>query len=51
MALAISAQQPYSEVLTWTDRDIDTAWELIEQAQKKGGDGRKPGAGGPQYSG
>lgn len=52
MVLAINTAQPYSEVLTWNDRDVATAWHLIEQAQKKTrGDGRGPGAGGPQYSG
>jgi hypothetical protein len=56
MALAISSQQPFSEVLRWDDdRLIDTAWDLIHEAQKAESRGkhskRGPGAGGPQYSG
>jgi hypothetical protein len=55
MALAISTRQPFSEVKTWTDREVDTAWKLVHDAQKEAerDTPRKsePGAGGPQYSG
>lgn len=56
MALALSTGQPYSEVQCWGDREIDTAWDLLEEAKKRNSKTesrghRDPGAGGPQYSG
>jgi hypothetical protein len=55
IALAISARQPLSEVMTWDDRTRATAWELLhdtEKAAKRGSrNSTTPGPGGPQYSG
>lgn len=54
MALAISSQQSFVEIRDlWSDRDRDTAWDLILESQRKTEPRRQrgPGAGGPQYSG
>lgn len=54
MALAISSQQSYVEIRDyWSDRERDTAWDLILEAHRKTEPRRQrgPGAGGPQYSG
>lgn len=40
MALAISTGQPYREVCRWSDEEIATAWDLIDQAQRKRGKSR-----------
>jgi hypothetical protein len=54
MALAISTGQSYLDIRDrWDDREVDTAWALIQEANRKAESrGRRgPGAGGPQYSG
>lgn len=34
LSLALATRQPFSEVLTWNDRDIATAWQWINGEDK-----------------